>query len=227
MRSTGDGVAMDWLEAPTAGEAVRTLLSVSGALGLGLVLGAAGLVLLWRAGERDRFWWLATWAAAPFVVSLAVSVVRPIFLDRYLLVAAPAFALLGAIVLVRLARPWRRPAVVAATLASVVGLVGWYAEGWDGNWRGEDWRAAAAAVEERRSPGEPVLVTGWQASPAATYYGLEVVDVTSADSLWVITWSESGEDPSATVRARLGYGDHRLVERYEFGRRVTIQLWRR
>jgi uncharacterized membrane protein len=227
MRSTGEGVAMDWLEAPTAGEAVGTLLSVSGALGLGLVLGAAGLVVLWRAGERDRFWWLATWAAAPFVVSLAVSAVRPIFLDRYLLVAAPAFALLGATILARLGRPWRRPAVVAAALASLAGLVGWYGEGWDGNWRGENWRAAVAAVEERRSPGEPVLVTGWQASPAARYYGVEVVEVTSADSVWVITWSESGEDPSATVRARLGYGDHRLVERHEFGRRVTIQLWRR
>lgn len=227
MRSTGDGVAMDWLGAPSATEAVATLGSVSGALGLGLVLAVVGLVFLWRSQEKSRAWWLATWAFAPFAVSLLVSIVRPIYLDRYLIVAAPAFALLGGVAITRLARRWRWPLTAAVGLAAVVGLVAWYAAGWSGNWRGEDWRAAVVTVLDRKDAAEPVLVTEWQANPAARYYGADPVDVTTADSLWVITWSETGDEPSATVRANLGYGDHRLVERIELGRRVAAEHWQR
>ena len=227
MRSTGDGVAMDWLDAPSVGEAMTTLLSVSGAVGVGLGLAVAGLVVLWRSRERGRVWWLATWAFAPFAVSLLVSIARPIYLDRYLIVAAPAFALLGGVALAGLARRWRWPVAGAVGMAAAVGLVAWYAAGWNGNWRGEDWRGAVGTVLERKGADEPVLVTGWQSSPAARYYGADPVDVSTSDSLWVITWSETGEEPSATVRANLGYGRHRLVERIEFGRRVAAEHWQR
>jgi mannosyltransferase len=227
MRSTGDGVAMDWLEAPGAGEAVATLFGVSGAVGLGLALALVGLALLWRDGERDRMWWLATWAFTPFVVALVVSVVRPIYLDRYLLVAAPAFALLGGVALVRLTHRWRWPVATAVCVGAVVGLGAWYATGWNGNWRGEDWRGAVSTVLERKAAGEPVLVTEWPASPAAVYYGADVVDVSTASSLWVITWSESGDEPTEEARRSLGYGDHRRVDRIEFGRRVAAEHWQR
>ena len=227
MRSTGDGVAMDWLRAPSAGEAARTLLSVSGAVGLGLVLAGIGVALLWRDGERGRVWWLAAWALAPFAVALLVSIERPIFLDRYLIVAAPAFALLGGVAIGRLATRWQVSLASLVALGAVVGLVAWYAAGWDGNWRGEDWRRAVSTVLERKEADEPVLVTEWQASPAARYYGADPVDVSTADSLWVITWSETGEEPAASVRANLGYGTHRLVERIELGRRVAAEHWRR
>ncbi len=56
----------------------------------------SGLWVLWRARERDCAGWLGVWAFSPFVLALVISLARPIFLDRYLIVAAPAFALLAA-----------------------------------------------------------------------------------------------------------------------------------
>jgi mannosyltransferase len=227
LRSTGEGVAIDWLKAPSAGKAVEALLSVSGAAGVGAVLALAGLWMLTRAGRRPDALWLGMWAFAPFLVALAITIGgRPIYLDRYLLVAAPAFALLAAYALVGFGRPLRAVAVAAVVVATALGLVAWYSSSEDGNWRGEDWRGAVAYVAEHRAPGEAVVVAPWSAAPSARYYGVEPVDTSTARSIWVLTWSETSDDIDQATRRGLGFGDHRLVERTEFGRRVSAQLWR-
>ena len=108
MRSTGEGVAMDWLTAPSLEVATQAFLDVSGATGLGALLAGLGLwVLHRRTGVRDEGVWLATWALAPFVLALLVTTVRPIFLDRYLMVAAPAFALLAGVAVMGVGRRLR------------------------------------------------------------------------------------------------------------------------
>ena len=96
MRSTGAGVGMNWLTAPTPTTVARAVLDISGASGLGLLLAVVGLVVLFYARRGDVALWLGVWAFAPFVLALLPSAVRPIFLDRFLIVAAPAFALLAA-----------------------------------------------------------------------------------------------------------------------------------
>ena len=83
MRSTGEGVAIDWLDAPSSEVALRALLDVSGAAGLGLLLAVVGVGLLRRAGRAGLALWLGTWAVAPFLVSLLITVFRPVYLDRY------------------------------------------------------------------------------------------------------------------------------------------------
>ena len=116
MRSTGDSVAFSWLGFPTAQVAARAVLDVSGATGLGLLLALVGLWMLRRAGEHANAVWLGVWAFSPFVVSLLVSLAKPVFLDRYLIVAAPAFALLGGAALVAVSQRWRL-ALVAVVVA--------------------------------------------------------------------------------------------------------------
>ena len=227
MRSTGEGVAMNWLGAPTFEEGARALLDISGAAGLGLLLGLVGLVLLWQVGDRGRFAWLATWTFAPFVVALVVTIVRPIYLDRYLMIAAPAFALLGGVALTRLTPRLRVAAAVALAVAVLAGLAAWYSTTDDGNWRSEDWRSATEFVLERSGDADAVVVAPWSAAPAARYYGAELVDTSRADSIWVLTWSERGDDITPSERSALGFGEHRLVERTQFGWRVSAQLWRR
>jgi hypothetical protein len=54
-----------------------------------------------------------------------------------------------------------------------------------------------------------------------------VTSTSTADSIWVLNWSESGHDLPASVRRPLGFGDHHIVEQLDFGRRVSAQLWRR
>jgi mannosyltransferase len=217
----------DWLDRPSPRVALDTLLDISGAAGLGLVLAIVGLVVLRRAGRRDIALWLGVWALAPFALALAVSFVTPIYLDRYLITAAPAFALLAGGAILGVGRRLGITLGAAAVVATSVGLIVWYAQADRGNWRGESWRDAVGTVLERRSESDAVMVFPWWANPAATYYGVSATGISSADSIWVLVWSEDGHDLPESERRPLGFGDHRLVERLQFGWRVSAQLWRR
>jgi hypothetical protein len=61
----------------------------------------------------------------------------------------------------------------------------------------------------------------------AEYYGVDALGASNADSVWVLVWSEEGGQLTAAERSELGLGTHRLVEREEFGRRLSAQLWQR
>ena len=216
----------DWLPRPSAEVAAKTLLEVSGVGGLGLALAIVGLVVLGRTGRRDLGLWLGTWAFVPFVVTFVVSFAKPIYLDRYLITAAPAFALLAAIAVFGVGRRWGAVVACAAIVATCFGLARWYGHG-DVGWRGEGWRSAVETVVARRADASTIVVVPWWASDAATYYGAPVTSASTADAIWVLVWSEDGHSPPAPDRRRLGFGEHQLVERLEFGRRLSAQLWRR
>jgi mannosyltransferase len=222
---SGAGSAIDWIEYPTAKVFFRSLFDVSGATGFGLALAVLGLIVLARQGSDAMSVWLGVWAFSPFVVSLVASLEQPIFVDRYLLVAAPAFSLLGGVALVRAGRVQRGLLLACLVAATAVGLAEWYSTSEGGNWRGEDWRDAAEFVSGRTD--DAVVVVPWWANPAATYYGARVAATSTADSIWVLSWSEDGHELPASVRAPLGFGRHELVESHPFGWRVTAQLWRR
>jgi mannosyltransferase len=216
----------NWLERPSLEVAGRALLDISGAFGVGLALAIIGIVMLRRQGRGGDALWLGTWAFAPFALALAASFIRPVFLDRYLITAAPAFALLAAAALFAVSRRVAGVLVAVAVVATVAGLAHWYSFGGN-NWRGEGWRNAVATAERRAGPGDAIVVVPWWAAPAATYYGGQVVDTSTADSVWVLRWSEDGGGIARSERRLLGFGDHHLVERHDFGWRVSAQLWRR
>jgi mannosyltransferase len=227
LRTSGEDSGTAWLTFPTAGTTGRAVLDISGIAGVGVVLGIAGIVSLRHMGRTDLAVWLGVWAATPFVVALVVSLLRPVFLDRYLIVAAPAFALLGGVVLVRMAARLRLALLVIVIAATGLALFYWYSPRDDGNWRGEDWRSAVREVQARRTSGTPIVVAPYWAHAAPEYYGADVSGVATASSIWVLTWSEAGGDLSRAERRTLGFGDHRLVERLDFGSRVSAQLWKR
>jgi hypothetical protein len=102
-----------------------------------------------------------------------------------------------------------------------------YAAADRGNWRGEDWKSAVNTVLERRSESDAIVVVPWWTNPAATYYRARVSDVSTADSIWVLVWSETGHELPRAERRPLGFGDHRLVEKLQFGWRVSAQHWKR
>jgi mannosyltransferase len=226
IRSTGEGVAMDWLKFPTAGAATHALLDVSGAAGLGVLLAAAGLWVLNRSGKRELAVWLGVWAIAPFLLALLVSLAQPIYLDRYLIVAAPAYALLAGVAIMGVGTRLRAGLIAAVVVATGLGLAQWYSSAGDGNWRGENWRDGIRMVTERSGEADTVVVVPWSAHPAAEYYGARPVDVSSAASIWVLVWSETEpRDIEDAERQGLGFGEHRRVEKLDFGRRLSAQLW--
>jgi mannosyltransferase len=227
MRTDDEASETAWIPYPSAQYAASALLGVSGMIGLGVLFAAIGAWFLWRDGRGSIAGWLLAWAFGPFVLALVVSVARPAFLDRYLVISTPAFAMLAAVTVAGLAGRLRVAAVAVALVATVVGLALWYDTGADGNWRGENWRDAVAMVSERRADADEVVVVPWWAHDAADYYGASTEDVSNAESVWVLHWSEHGHDLPVEVRRPLGLGEHELVERTQFGWRVSAQLWRR
>ena len=73
---------------------------------------------------------------------------------------------------------------------------------------------------------DAVIVVPWAAHAAAEYYGARPVDVSTASSLWVLVWSETKpRDIRDAERRALAFGDHVRVEKLQFGRRLSAQLW--
>jgi mannosyltransferase len=227
LRTGGETSETAWIPYPSAEYVRGALTGVSGVAGLGLLLALLGLWFLRRAGDRQLAVWLGSWAFGPFVLALVISLARPVFLDRYLVIAAPAFAMLAAVGVLSVAGRLRAGVVVLAAVATGIGLALWYQTSDDGNWRGEDWRGAVETVLARSGEAEAVVVVPWWAHDAAEYYGAPARDVSTADSVWVLHWSESGADIPRAVRSPLGFGEHVLAERVQFGWRLTAQLWRR
>ena len=136
-------------------------------MGFGLALTAVALVVV----PRERLL-LGSWAFAPIAISAALTPFAHVLVDRYLLVSAPAFALLVAGALCRLAGPWRAGAAGALGVGLVAGLLIWYAPSGSGNWAGQDWKAATQyAMAHGGATVDPPLAT-----PAYTYYGGVVRD---------------------------------------------------
>jgi mannosyltransferase len=155
-----------------------------------LALVAGGAVVALRRDGTDHERWLArlpvVWAVVPTVGLVALSLVRPSLLDRYLIGIVPAVALLlaGATVALdgRLGGRARivGPAAVAVAALLVVGQVDVHQR------TGDDWRAAAEVVAADARTGDALVFprryhrtpfeAGWQevSDPAAAPDPLDV-----------------------------------------------------
>jgi len=160
--------ALNWLGRP-AGWYVLYLFTVfAGNDGLRLLaLYAAACALavwaVWRVateqGRSIELWkhaclWL--WLLFPIGACLVVSLWRPVFLIRYLLVSLPAMILLAAIGLEQLRRTVLiAAAVVAIGWMSLQGVGSYYAHDFDLS--RDDWRDAARALLAEAQPGDAAL----------------------------------------------------------------------
>jgi mannosyltransferase len=112
---------------------------------------------------------LFSWLVAPVVMVVTVSLVKPIFVPRYLSFCLPAMLLLVAVGIVRL-----RPAVlcwglfVAISVCSILGAVRYYQV--DFEMTRQDWRAVTSYVLDRAQPGDSIFFYRSGGEAPFTYY---------------------------------------------------------
>ena len=128
VKTGGEGV--NWIPALSREQIRAFLQTLTGASRRGsvvvvLVVGLAGVVVLYRAWtkQRERLWYVGfplAWFVIPIVAAAAVSIAKPLFVDRYLIVVLPGFLLTIGVVLDSFVgwRSWLVP-VVAGLLVAV------------------------------------------------------------------------------------------------------------
>ena len=102
--------------------------------------------------DRTETWYLtffATWLAVPILLTLAISMRKPVFVDKYLIICLPPFVLLGSYGFSRFRRGWP----VIALLCVIAGLT---ARGLLTYYKspGQDWRGIAQYILSNQQPGD-------------------------------------------------------------------------
>ena len=212
-----------WRTRPDLQEIVLAVFRLSGPLVIGLLLAVLGSVILIADPARRRVGlMLATWAALPIALILVGLTYKPVFLDRYVFVTSPAFALLGAAALARLrykpAIAMTAVALVAVTIASI----GYWYRG-----RGiENWRGAVAFAQS--NPSAEVVVTPFWAMPAYEYYaGRDAALEPHSRDVLVISEGFSTDHAIANGRAAIADRPYVLVSDRGYGSHLRVQRWQR
>ncbi len=158
---------ISWVQSPSLLELYHlgVFLAASGGKAVGAVLLVLDVVLIgvfrkalaqaWRRSDNLQRWPYTLTASlffSPIVLTLLVSLVRPVFYHRFLIICLPAFALMTAVGALRIPRQsWRLVAVTGVCVLSLVGTVMSYSR------VTEDWRGAISYLIANERPGDRVL----------------------------------------------------------------------
>ena len=141
-----------------------------------------------RARRRAGLW-------SPFACAIAVSVVKPILLGRYLIVTAPALALLGAVTITAI----RKRAVAYLLLAATLAIGAYRTVDWYRAPSVEGWRDAVAYVEGEREPGDQVFVEPREDDEPYRYYSgrSSTAGMPTSQVVWVVLGAATAEEALA------------------------------
>lgn len=139
-----------------------------------LAIGAAGLWYASRPADRRTSWlrwgFVAGYALVPVTFGFLVSLLRPMFQVRYLMVSAPAFSLALGLGVAGLYR-WRRPLGILAGVflltSQLVSLGNYYT---DPRFAKTDFPAVITYVREHSRPGDGIVLDGWSQTFQFWYY---------------------------------------------------------
>ena len=171
---------VSWVQPTTWRDLYGLVILLSGRGGLALLLLCAAclalaLVRILRVparAERQPLWgdalvWL--WLVLPVAMTVAVSMLKPMFVTRYLIFCLPAFVLLVAAGLdVIRPRLLMAGVLLAITALSLRGVSDYYRTGFDPP--EQDWRGAVHYMLSQTQPGDAVLFYHPLARLAYEYY---------------------------------------------------------
>jgi mannosyltransferase len=165
--TTGAG-PLRWVQRPTPKDLWTFALHLTGNGGSWLLIAyvaacAAVLIPVWHArGLRQvpwevwRYRFLLCWLLFPILLTLALSLVKPLFVPRYFAFCLPALFLLAARGITRL-RPAVLvvPAVLLVLILSLRGTAEYYKQ--DLDIQRDDWRVATQFLVNHAQPGDALL----------------------------------------------------------------------
>jgi len=174
--AAGPSERIQWIPRPSPGDLVAAARTIAGGGVVAAVLGGLLVVagVRWRraavGARRARAVWAdglgLLWLVVPFVASAAISLtIKPIFLDRYLIVSVPALALVAATVVARM-----RARALAAGVLGVVVIGSLVSVGRSYGGHRTNWRDAIAYVSGFAGPTDGVVVCPPRARLPVTYY---------------------------------------------------------
>jgi len=107
-----------------------------------------------RLAGRWQLAFVLAWLVVPIVLTLAISLHKPMLVPRFLLVCLPASVLLAALGLIQLPRSFGGLALAVLALVSFNSVLSYYRHlGWK-----EDWRGATSFVVSHCEAGDRVVV---------------------------------------------------------------------
>ncbi len=203
---------------------------------------AAAVAGVWPGGRRPEARVVAAaWFGVPVVVVTAVALIRPLYVDRYLLPALLGLALLVALGATR----HRRRAAGVVAVAAVLAASLWATAATVRLGPKEDLRAAVAAIAAGHAAGQPVVpASRWEAIGLDHYSRgradlrpdvvLPPAGVPEASTVWVVRRGSGGVGDDRAARAALdsdlaGRGLRVVAEQRFPGRYsvVVVQRWER
>ncbi|MFI7597707.1 glycosyltransferase family 39 protein [Actinoplanes sp. NPDC049681] len=160
---------ISWIADPTWARVQgfpREMFLSGAAADLFLFLGGAALALLVVAGGREQRWiaaFLALWTLLPPALAYYTFHEFHFFLPRYLLFTVPAWVLLGAYAIRRLAGSEPKLLVAALAAGAVLAVGGWHRQAVVRSDPENEYafRAAARFIAEREQPGDGIVFTGY------------------------------------------------------------------
>ena len=165
--TTGTG-PLRWVQRPGLKDLWIFALHLTGNGGPWLLLASVAACLaallptgLMRGAQRVpwetwRYRFLLSWLLFPILLTLALSVIKPLFVPRYFIFCLPALFLLMACGIARL-RPaaLQAPALLFLLILSFRGTDGYYKQ--DLDIQRDDWRAATQYLLRHSQPGDALL----------------------------------------------------------------------
>jgi mannosyltransferase len=237
----GQGEQIDWLREPRLIELPGVLDWLAESRIVLAVYGFGAITAFVMSPRRWPLVLLTAWLALPPILAFAVSLVKPVFLDRYFLVCLPALVLLAGAGLARLRLGWVAWALVAAAVVFSIRAVD---ECGTCKVRNDDWRGATEYVSDRARPGDKIFFYPAELrTPFVHYVGEAPANLQLAypgtwalenhvdgnpgaavdaagGRVWLVTWWL----PSQDVREELSRRG-RLVEDRRFGGDVRVELY--
>lgn len=172
-----DADAPEWVPSLSAGQVVETIGFVMGArFGLASIAVGVSVVIVWIAArtspgrdrpavrERTKAASLLCWLAVPLLALAALSVVRPLFVDRYILIVLPTVPLLVAFAARRLAAVHRSAGGIVVGIVAVSYVLQWGYQPIT-----EDWREISQEIESIPSTGSVIVSSSRLRTPVDVY----------------------------------------------------------